>query len=213
MLPLSLSRLLQMGDTAMTEGLTSGCTVHVLKRLRRGARMGGTGIGYVPGQWQCLACGADKCWPTRPQCYRCAQPRGTLSPLSRSGPPARVPVLVPGRVPLPPALGGNAPAPGLPLVLGWCLVPLVRPLLLKVQGFPSQAGCLGMGPPLLAVPGPPPGAVSVSAIVTWSSSLLPPPGGKERMAPPTSDPSPSLGPSQAFLLNALALLSGVLGPS
>ena len=57
---MTLSRLLQMGDTAMTEGLTSGCTVHVLKRLRGGARMGGTGIVHVPGQWQCLTCGADQ---------------------------------------------------------------------------------------------------------------------------------------------------------
>ena len=37
-----------------------------------------------------------------------------------------------------------------------------------------------------------------------------PPRGKEHVAPPMSDPGPSLGPSQAAMLNALALLSNIL---
>ena len=72
------SRLLQMSNTAVTEGVTSGCTIDVWERLRGGARMGGTGSGYILGQWQCLVCAADRCWPARSRCYRCSQPRGTL---------------------------------------------------------------------------------------------------------------------------------------
>ena len=34
------SRLMQVGNTAMTERLNSGCAIQVLKRLRGGARMG-----------------------------------------------------------------------------------------------------------------------------------------------------------------------------
>ena len=50
-----------MNCTAMNEGLTLGCTIHVLRRVRGGARAGGTGTGLIPGQWQCLVCGADRC--------------------------------------------------------------------------------------------------------------------------------------------------------
>ena len=88
----------RMGNTAKTEGLTSGCTIHVLKRLKGGATMGGMGIGYIPGHWQCLVCGADECWPARPRCNRCAQPCGTPPQVHGGGPPAHVLVLVPCRV-------------------------------------------------------------------------------------------------------------------
>ena len=104
------SRLLRLSDTAMDEGLTSGCTNHVLGRLRGSARAGGDGIGFIPGDWQCMVCGADRCWPASPPCYRCAQPHGTLSPSHAGGLPAHVLVLVPGRVPLPADRGGTSPA-------------------------------------------------------------------------------------------------------
>ena len=59
------SHLIQMGHTAMTEILNTGCTILVLKRLRGGARMGnGVGGSYIPGQWECLVCGAETCCVT-----------------------------------------------------------------------------------------------------------------------------------------------------
>ena len=49
------SRLVRMGNSAMDEGLPSVCTLHVLKRLRGGAHMGGTGSEYY--RWAMAAFG------------------------------------------------------------------------------------------------------------------------------------------------------------
>ena len=76
----------------MDESLNAGCTIHVLRRLRGGARGGGSGIGSIPGQWQCTECGADEWRPARERCYRCDQPRGTLLHSFTGGPPEHVPV-------------------------------------------------------------------------------------------------------------------------
>ena len=83
------------------------------------------------------------------------------------------------------ANGGNAPAPGLG------------------KGLPYKGSRVA---PTGRLPG-----FGSNLLVAWSSSL--PPLGKEHMAAPTSAPGPSLGPSQVSLLNALDLLSNILGPA
>ena len=137
----------------------------------------------------------------------CAQPRGTLLQSHDAGPPALVPVLVPGRVPFPPAEGGSAPVVLL-WSLGWCLVPLARPR--------SQRGRI---PPTGRMPGygsPSPGFKAPPSCAGVGSSPGPPPDPsrcKEHMALPTSDTGPSLGPFHASMLNARALPSNILGPA
>ena len=37
-------------------------------------------IGLIPGQWPCMVCGADKCWPARPPAVIGAINLGARSP-------------------------------------------------------------------------------------------------------------------------------------
>ena len=66
--------------------------------------------------------------PPVPRCHRCAQSRGSLPQAHGGGPPAHVPALVPGRVPLFQANRGNAPAPASPVVPGLVFGPLGKAL-------------------------------------------------------------------------------------
>ena len=135
-----------------------------------------------------MVCGADKCWPTRPRSCRCAQPRGALPHSHDCGAPAHVPVLVPGggasRVEL-----AASPAPGAPQSLGWCLLPSIRP---QPQGqqesSDSHSGRVHFSCAWLQAPS--------SWCWCWFSAAW-----------------SLLGPSQASLMNALALLSNRLSPS
>ena len=95
------------------------------------------------------------------------------------------------------------------------LVPWVKPLLPFFQGFLRQAGCLDMDLRLLAW-------VQYQALLLVRASvsavrrlvhLLISPGEKNAWLHPLPHPSPSLGPSQASLLGAPALMSNILGPS
>ena len=146
------SRLFQLNNTAMDEGLASGCTIHVLRRLRGVARARGVGVEFTPGQWQCMVRGADRCWPARPPCHRCAQPRGTLLLAHAGGPPAHIPCWFLDVFPFSRIMVVLLLPLVLPSSLGWCLVPSVRPLLLRVARFLRQPGRLVSVPkaPLLA---------------------------------------------------------------
>ena len=98
--------------------------------------MGGTGSGYIPGQWQCLVCGVDKCWPARPRCY----PRGTPRQIHGGGHQGMSLCWSRAVSPLQRKVVTH-PLPVLRWSLGWCLVLVVR-LLQEEQGLPRQAGCL-----------------------------------------------------------------------
>ena len=125
-----------MGDTAMTEGLTSGCTVHVLKRLRHGARMVvlESDMSLDNGSvWHAVLTSVGLPVPGA---------TGVLNPV---GPSSHCHEAVHQHVSLCWSLHVShsllrwvvtLPHPVFLWSLGWCLVPLVRPLLLKVQGFP-----------------------------------------------------------------------------
>ena len=152
------SRLLQMGNT---ERLNSGCAVQVLKMLRGAKTSNGVGGRYIPGQLACLVCGAERCWSARPRCHRCAQSRGSLPQAHGGGPPAHVPALVPGRVPLFQANRGNAPAPASPVVPGLVFGPLGKALPSKGSRVPPAGRLPGFGahsPGTVTLSRPPPGA-------------------------------------------------------
>ena len=185
------SRLVQINSTAMNERLTFGCTILVLRRLpvlELDLFLGNGGVRYVA-----LAC-AGLPAPVAPMLMLVARQHMSLCwSLEEFTFPLILVVLL---LPL-----------VLPWSLGWCSVPLVRHLLPKEVGLTRLPGCLGW--------------ISFSWLQgpsSWAGVGFSPPGphpyppqGKEHMASPTSDSGPSLGPSQAALMNALALLSNVWG--
>ena len=202
------SRLLQLNHTAMDEGLIAGSTIHVLRRLRGGARAGGVGVGSAGSEWYAVLIGVGLPVPA------------VIGVINHVVPPLLAVVARQhmslcwslDAFPFPRIIVVLLLLPVLRLSLGWCSVPSFRPLLLRVARFLRQPGRLvsatlhlASRPPLLM-------RVLVFSRPVLQLALL---GVKNTMAPlppSSSQCGPSFGPSQASVMNALAFLSNVLIP-
>ena len=85
--PKALSAQKTIGQMMELEGdaqLEMGCTVRLHKRLVGGAGPPGGSSGsrcpVIPGQWTCMACHNQRCWPTKPRCYRCGSSKDLRAP-------------------------------------------------------------------------------------------------------------------------------------
>ena len=165
----------RLNNTAMDEGQTPRCTIHVLRRLR--------------GECPCkevikldLFLGNGNAWYAVLIGVGLPVPVviGVLNPVVRflhshaGGPPTHVPVLVPGTCS--PSLGSMVVLL-LPLVLpsslGWCSVPSVRLLLLRVARFLRQPGRLVSTSPCTWLQGPSSWCWCWFS-AAWSPSVIPP---------------------------------------
>ena len=200
--------LLRLNCLAMDEGSNAGCTIHVSRRLRGGARAGGKVIGSIP--WQCnvwCAGPTDVGLPDSVGVFDLGAPSSTPSQVVLQHMSLRWFLVAVSRMDLG---GGSSPSPGALLVPGLVCGPLGKAPAPKGSKAPPTARAAGFTSPAPQAPS------------SWCWCVFQPSGpspylprcSKGLAAPPPSpQPGPSLVPSEASLMDALALLSNVLSPS